>query len=184
MPKMPEPAEAPPKGWIVLFRSDDPSLWNTDSPGENFALPVSRAPRASRFLRLKRMDTGEALIIAISLAGLTAPLNSFPAEGCVWNGAPSTELAGRLVGKGVRMLGIAEGPATRITFQVDTFVVALSRDLRCCRGSGFAAKFSTKPKAVEQQFYSWKGQPIAKTGFEIAVTADELTEQEKPLLVK
>jgi hypothetical protein len=41
-----------PQGWTVLFRSDDPGIWNTFSPGPNFAMPVgarhlgiARAPR-------------------------------------------------------------------------------------------------------------------------------------------
>ena len=43
---------------------------------------------------------------------------------------------------------------------------------------------SKKLKADNPQFYTWKGQAIGKTAFEIAVTADELTDQEKALLVK
>jgi hypothetical protein len=184
MAKMPEPAEPAPKGWVVLFRSDDPSVWNTESAGENFAIPIARAPRAARFLRLTRRDTGEALIVASSYDELASPVKSFPAEGSVWNGAPPSPVEGKLIGKNVRVLGIAEGPATRLPGPADMLIVAFSRDLRCCRGSGFAAKMSNKLKPVDQQFYCWKGQPIAKTAFEIAVTADPLTDAEKALLVK
>jgi len=181
----PDDAAGPaPKGWIVLFRADDPNLWNTSSARENFALPTWRAPRDVRFLRLKRMDTGEALIIPTSRAGLTATTERFPTEGSFWNGGPATDIAGRLIGKGVRMLGIAEGAPVRFPSPADLLVVACSRELRCSRGSGFAAQLSRKLKPVEQQFYTWKGQQIAKTAFEIGVTADALTDQEKALLVK
>ena len=55
----------PPADWMVLFRSDDPSVWNTDSPGDKFAIPMRRVPRGIRFLRLKRME-----LLVLGVGGL------------------------------------------------------------------------------------------------------------------
>src|SRR5206468_940802 len=52
--------------WTILFRSDDPGYWDTPGNAANYAIPLFRAPAGTRFLRLKRMDTGEAIIVAVA----------------------------------------------------------------------------------------------------------------------
>ena len=87
------------KGWMVLFRSADPSVWNTDTPDETrFAIPVARADSKIRFLRLKRMDTGEMLIIPISRANLAEAPKSMGDHGFVWNGLANDAFGGRHLG--------------------------------------------------------------------------------------
>jgi hypothetical protein len=77
-----------PKGWVVLFRSADPSVWNTDNPEPSkFAIPIARAPRNLNYLRLKRMDTGEIQIIAIRHADLAQTQKASPGQDFIWNGA-------------------------------------------------------------------------------------------------
>jgi serine/threonine protein kinase len=94
-----------PGGWVVLFRSADPSVWNTDSPDDRrFAVPVARAPRDVRYLRLKRTDTGEALIVPITRARLTQQPGSL-GEQFGWDGSAAEAFR-------ARHLGIAQGPAT------------------------------------------------------------------------
>src|SRR6516165_4974470 len=51
--------EAKAAKWTLLFRSDDPSVWNTHSKGEKVAYPLSWAPAKLRYLRLRRMDTND-----------------------------------------------------------------------------------------------------------------------------
>ncbi|QEL16266.1 serine/threonine protein kinase [Limnoglobus roseus] len=95
-----------PKEWLVLFRSDDPTVWNHDSPDERrFAIPVTRAPRDIRYLRLKRMDTGDALIIPVSRDGLSESPTKMDRE-YTWNGAANELFK-------ARHLGIAQGRAFR-----------------------------------------------------------------------
>ncbi len=52
--------------WTVLFRSDDPRVWDTDSKGEKFAIPLKKAPTVIHYLRLRRMDTGQFLIVGMT----------------------------------------------------------------------------------------------------------------------
>jgi hypothetical protein len=159
--------------WTVLFRGDDPSRWNTDSPDEkNFAIPVSGAEAAVRFLRLTRMDTGEALIIPIARERLDREPKPFPDEGFAWNG--SARLA-----YGARPLGIAQAPRHRFPAQTGLFVVA-SEGLDVFTGSGFGGKYQIN----DRQYHGWKGEAIAPTAFEIAVTCDALTADEETRLLK
>src|SRR5262249_62426310 len=45
-------------------------------------------------------------------------------------------------------------------------------------GSGFGHKINVD----DRQYFSWRGKEIPKTGFEIAVSAEPLTEEEKRLV--
>ena len=104
----PEPKNQSKKAaWQVLFRADDPSLWNTRSDDEaRFAIPVSEAGDNIRFLRLKRMDTGESLIVPVTRTELTEMPRRSDRGGAAWNGSASDVYGGR-------HLGIAEGRSLR-----------------------------------------------------------------------
>jgi serine/threonine protein kinase len=103
----PPPESKERNGWLVLFRSADPSVWNTDSPNPaKFAIPVAHAPRDIRYLRLTRMDTGEMQIIAVRHGDLAAAPRLTPDQDFVWNGAASEMWGGR-------HLGIAETRSLR-----------------------------------------------------------------------
>ena len=98
------PAPGSLTGWAVLFCSMDPSLWNTEkSSDNNLAIPTARAPRSIRYLRLKRMDTGEMLIMPITYSQLTQQPKSLGEQGFAWNGSASQSFGGR-------HLGIVQGP--------------------------------------------------------------------------
>ncbi len=86
--------------WMVLFRSADPSVWNTDSPDQaKFAIPVTRAPKSIRYLRLKRMDTGETQIISVRHADLAQAPQQIPDHpDFVWNGSANEAFGGRHLG--------------------------------------------------------------------------------------
>lgn len=108
----PPPESKTRKGWMVLFRSSDPSIWNTDSPDLNrFAIPVARAPKDVRYLRLKRMDTGEIQIVAVRHSELAQTPKQMPDnQDFVWNGAANPIHGGR-------HLGIAETRPLRGMFK-------------------------------------------------------------------
>lgn len=62
---------------MILFRGSDPAIWNTevgdsDTPGAAFARPVERAPEDMGFLRIRRLDTGDSMVAAITRADLVA----------------------------------------------------------------------------------------------------------------
>jgi hypothetical protein len=166
-PNAPDPNEGPaPAGWTVLFRSDDPSVWNTNSPGRNFAVPVRRAHSKIRYLRLRRMDTREQLIVPITHRQLTRDDRPESSPGHWWNGTASDQW-------GARHLGIVQVPAASGD---ERGLVALAHvDGGACSGSGFG----WKTHVDDRQYFCWQGKEIARTVFEVAVTADRLTEAEK-----
>src|SRR5262245_65565933 len=58
-----------PERWTILFRTDDPSLWDTDAKnaeGEQIAIPLKFAPASFRYVRLRRMDTWEEQILPLT----------------------------------------------------------------------------------------------------------------------
>jgi serine/threonine protein kinase len=106
---LPRPPRSPdaPAGWVVLFRSLDPSVWNTDSPEEKrFALPVTKAHPDIRYLKLTRLDTGEAQIVPIRHADLTQHPGNLRENEFGWEGSAQDIF-------GARHLGIARGPIVR-----------------------------------------------------------------------
>jgi hypothetical protein len=170
-PPPPKPNEGPvPKGWVVLFRSADPSVWNTDSKqAASYARPVEEAHSQIRYLRLKRMDTGEALIVRITSDKLLEDTRPDPARGFWWHGVPGKRW-------GAHHLGVVQIPPkpdddrNAISVTNDDFVAYY--------GSGFGHKYGVN----DRQCYSWLGKEIPKTMFEIAVKCGPLTEAEKRLL--
>jgi hypothetical protein len=169
LPREPGATKLPPQNWTVLFRSDDPAVWNTESPGAKFAVPARRAHPAIRFLRLKRMDTGAMLIVPITYKQLTREDKSEPAKGYWWNGTARD-------GWGGRHLGLAQTPPA-LKGPKGPIGVANNGE---ATGSGFGHKLYVNDK----QYYCWQGQEIPKTVFEIAVTAQPLTQEERRWLMK
>ena len=163
-PNAPEPNQGPPpKGWAILFRSDDPAVWNAERAEPNFAVPVRRAHASIRYLRLKRIDTGEFLIQPIAHKQLAVEDRPNPNEGFWWNGTGSE-------GWGARHLGLIQVPPVGTT---QAGVVGMGGDT-LFTGSGFGHALAVNDK----QRYCWMGREIARTTFEIAVTADSLTTEE------
>ncbi|HZZ79456.1 MAG TPA: hypothetical protein VFE62_13110 [Gemmataceae bacterium] len=78
-------------------------MWDTDSADpKRLAIAVARAPKDTRFLRLKRMDTVEMQIIGVRHADLMQPPRQLPKDQeFTWNGSGNDIF-------GVRHLGIAE----------------------------------------------------------------------------
>jgi hypothetical protein len=164
--------EPVPQGWTGLFRSDDPSLWNTFSSGDNFAMPAGRAHSKVRYLRLKRMDTGDQLIFPITRDDLAREPKQKPDRGVAWNGSAKLQYR-------ARHLGIARAPRFHWP-NLDGVLSVVDEGLDAFSGSGF----SHKCNVGDRQCYSWQGKEIPRTVFEIAVTADPLTREERGWLVK
>jgi serine/threonine protein kinase len=161
-----------PEHWTVLFRSDDPAVWDTDSPGENFAVPLRRAPADIHYVRLRGTDTGEALILPLTRGQLNKGNMPTPQEGCWWNGTAKDDY-------GARHLGIAQ--AGRLKWpNLDGVVSVMDDGWDAFRGSGFGHLCMRNQTG---QHYCWRGKEIPRTVFEIAVTAERLTEEEKRFLV-
>ena len=166
LPRESSKEEPAPRGWMVLFRSDDPSVWNKDSTGDKFALPVRRAHGGIRYLRLKRMDTGEFLIVPLAARQLAIDGKPESGDGWWWNGTGQH-------GWGGHHLGLCQVPPVPTEHKG---VIGISG---WATGSGFGHKLYVD----DRQYYCWQGREIPKTVFEIAVTADALTEEERRRLM-
>jgi predicted Zn finger-like uncharacterized protein len=159
--------------WTVLFRSDDPTVWDTDSKGEKFAIPLKKAPTAIHYLRLRRMDTGQFLIVAMTRNLLHKATQPDGARDSGWNGTCKDEW-------GARHLGIAQG--LRRKFPMENGRICILNDgWDGWFGSGFGHKAFRDNTG---QYYSWEGFEIPKTVFEIAVTAEPLTAEEQRRLIQ
>jgi hypothetical protein len=156
--------------WFVLFRSKNPDVWNTSTQSDiDFALPLRNTPKGIEHLRLRRMDTGDAIIIPLSRNRLA---KADPVGRQVrWNGEGKNEHGGY-------HLGIAEG--TPVKFMEGKGTIAVLMDGWTANpGSGFGHAHHVDDAG---QRYSWLGKEIKATVFEVAVTAAEQTDVEKKLL--
>ena len=165
-------AKAAAAKWTLLFRSDDPSVWNTHSKGEKVAYPLSWAPAKLRYLRLRRMDTNDVLIIALTRDQLQNGKPPNPEAGVWWNGTAKDEWKGR-------HLGIVEAPRYKFPVPKDMIAV-MSEGWDAFSGSGFCGKCQFN----DRQYYCWQTREIPRTVFEVAVTADSLSDEETRWLLR
>jgi hypothetical protein len=127
--------------------------------------------RGTKYLRLRRMDTGEAIIIPMTRERVWRV--DEPGPRVRWNGEGKNEHGGY-------HLGIAEGPVARFTEGRGTIGVLMD-GWDANPGSGFGHAHHIENGG---QRYSWLGKEIPATAFEIAVTTEELIEKEKAWLRK
>jgi hypothetical protein len=159
-----------PARWTILFRADNPALWNTRAKGK--AIPLTQAPAKVRYLRLRRMDTGEALILPITRELLWNGTPKTPDVGHWWNGTAKLDWKGR-------HLGIAQAP--RHKFPAPHGMIAvMTENWDAWTGSGFGNKAFVN----DGQYYCWRGTEIPRTAFEIAVSEGPLSKAERRSLVR
>ena len=141
---------------LVLFRSSDPSIWNTTpqkvQPGSRSILRIARRePAISGF----RTVPGKSVIIPLE-ANEIGKENSNANRSFWWNGSNENAWGGR-------HLGIVNSSDTRSG-------VDLVGGNKVMRGWGFGHKNFHD----DRQYYSWNGEEISQTVFEIAVKAGPL----------
>jgi hypothetical protein len=163
--------------WTVLFRGSDSKLWNTaagdPAAQDGYSTVVAdAAPQTVRYLRLKRMDTGAMVIIAIDHHQILKKRVEVDDE-LIWCGGD------RISGANNRLVGISRKSWTTATTQDSLIARAPKQTNAGFRGWGFG-----KPAGDDlKQTYSWDGATIGKTVFEIAVTPDDLNNDEKTHLL-
>src|SRR4051794_18138212 len=96
--------------WTILFRADDPLIWNTDAGGDaaaanGYAITLDKTPQDVRYLRIKRMDTGDAVIIPAT-RDIVIRKGNLGGE-YYWNGATDPVTGD---GKTNRVIGLAYRP--------------------------------------------------------------------------
>jgi hypothetical protein len=160
--------------WTVLFRSSDSKIWDTSageiSDSDGYAIPPASGPLKISYLRLKRMDTGDAVIIAIPRHSLLR--NVALDDEFFWTGWVRMAGGKHLLGVS-RKSWVTAGPNDNLVSR-DTSQTSIGY-----RGWGFSKALNSD----DRQTYSWAGKPIDKTVFEIAVSNDVLDSDEKSELL-
>ena len=164
----PSPAALGLPRWVVLFRSDDPSIWNQShgrpSDRNGFAAVVdTAAPDETHYLRIRRTSGSggatDAAIIPIEKADLTEKTSTWC--GSDWYGFRGFHLG-------------VKNPAWN---RLEKGLTDIDGH---CQGWGFG---NTMWDYDRGQGYDWGGQKVDRCVMEIAVTAGELTEAERRQLV-
>lgn len=157
-----------PTDWIVVFRSEDPKIWNDDiDKGPNhYARALDLLPDTINHLKLTNMQTKDFVVLEITKQRLNQVTDENGRYG--WEGRNHFHY-------NVYHLGIFN----RIWPFTDGDVIITRHGT--ARGWGFG----DLPKGGSvTQGYSWAGKPIPKTVFEIAVKAGSLTDAESKKLLK
>ena len=163
------PATAPVpagKGWTILLRSDDPAHWNsTVREGGAYAVPIEQAPKGMKYLRI-RDPQGDFRIIPLTFADLGKKVLR---ERYGWEGRNYEKSR-------ARHLGIVDTTLPRAKTG--------SIDVTQHPGAGYTGYgFGNRVNKDDVQGYVWAGKPVERMVLEIAVTAEELTEEEKGKLL-
>ena len=150
------------KKWVVIFRSSNSRHWNEDvNDTDHFAVKLSNAPPKIRYLRMRRVDTEDMVIIPLASASLGAT-----AEGQFWkwNGVLTQAVNAHQFGIGIKGKEGAPGVAW-IT--------------NAGRGYGFAHVHTDGGPT-----WAWAGERTEKITIEISVTTGSLAAKERARLLK
>lgn len=154
-------------GWTILFMADDPLAWNFPIRSKYcYAVPLTAAPERFRYLRMRRMDTKEQVIIATS---------RFKSD--VWPSKTIWFRGDKPINRGGCALGIIDVRRGADRNRVPIIDVTPNGDLA---GWGFGV-WET---GASRQGYVWDGRSIDPTAFEISVTNRELKADERKHLVE
>jgi hypothetical protein len=161
--------------WTVLFRSDNPTVWGKNAKnrqGQQIAIPLRFAPDNMRYLRLRRMDTGEAQILPMTVEQLENGKPGGKEDAFWWNGSA-------VHGWGGFHLGIVQAPRYKWPNLPKHLMIVMNEGWDAFTGSGFGHKAGVN----DNQSFCWRGKEIRRTVFEIAVSAGPLSPAEKRNLV-
>ena len=159
-------------GWIVIFRSSDPSIWNTDvnNSKDDFAISLSKVPDGIQYLRMRAVGQQAQVIIPIEKAKLDS---TYEHENYGWNGTNKREY-------NANHLGIYRLPIlNRASGEICIFRPGSGGD---AWGKGYG--FGHRAWLDDRQGYTWNGVEISQTVFEIAVKVEPLTRREQPDLLQ
>ena len=160
-------------GWMVVFRSADPSIWNSNvnRGKDDFAISLSVVPDDIRYLRMRAAGQRPEAILPMEKTKLAIRSDNGRFG---WNGTACRAWGGRHLG--IYSLGFARRCA-----RGDVSVKpAVARELNAdAKGFGFGHLIF-----VNTQGYTWNGVVMPTTVFEIAVKSAALTRKERNELLK
>ncbi|MFV1995911.1 MAG: hypothetical protein ACC661_10785 [Verrucomicrobiales bacterium] len=146
---------------LVFFQSACPEIWNknaVDGKG-GFAFHVCRIPEKIQFLKMRRMDNGDAVIIPMTRDDLLRDPGKEPSFG--WNGGNEHFFGGY-------HLGISD-PAASKEIEI----------MYGCGGWGFGHPVDSN----NTQAFAWNGEALSRTSFEFTAIARDLTDEERDSLL-
>jgi hypothetical protein len=155
-------------GWRVIFRASSPALWNTAVDSEEaYAVPLAEVPESVKFLRLRRTDSDQHVILPIGKTLL--------AEG----GAISQRLLWRneIDRDGVQFLGAANS-ALMVSTAGQPYIGNEGR--ASYAGWGFGGLWQNPTG----RSVSWAGMPLTDVEIEIAIKSEDLSPEEAKALLR
>jgi len=154
-------------GWTILFRSSNPLLWNVAvQNSDSYAVPIDRAPAGVRYLRMKRCDSNDFVIINLARDELGEIANK---GAYVWQGEKFLMWKACRLGIGLPQHVVKHGDIC--TGKIGDRIL-----------SGFG--FGHKSGVDDTQHWAWAGKEVDATVFEIAVAARDLKPDEQKKLLK
>jgi hypothetical protein len=153
--------------WLVVFRSADPKIWNTDSSqsAQNYAVSLASVPATVKYLRIKRAN-GAFVIIPIT----KAMLDNYSRTGRYgFQGSKPSRYSATL-------LGIVDASADVRGKAGQVAVVEAAETLS---GWGFGVVVNGGSLAT-----CWAGKPMPAEPLEIAVLSRSLSADERKLLLE
>jgi hypothetical protein len=159
-----------PSGWTVIFRSSDPSIWNTDvrKNANHLATKLDKAPDKTRYLRLTDCANSAYVIVEMIKDNIGKRIEE---NGYGWNGTAVLDWKGY-------HLGVYDVNMTAAT--PGDICIHVPGILQGLRGWGFGNRF----RIDDRTGHSWAGKAITPVVFEIAVKTTELTPEEARHLLK
>ena len=154
--------------WVVIFRSEDSAVWNTNrSTGTlSYALPLGKIGGPVRYLRMTRMDTGQFVIIPMKAMWLDRTQSVTKTHG--WQGQKHPVTGG----------GYRWGIYSRNLRSTSSRTVNITYSYQ---GWGFGYNRRARTKAAVR---TWGGRALDKTTFKIDVTNGDLTPAEAKCLLE
>jgi len=171
--------------WKVLFRSDEPSIWNTDASAreDRFAMRLSKHQERVVYVRLTDTGSKQSVILKVKVNSAVALARDLKLGKYVWLGTcrceQRTDPSGRTVLN--YLLGIANKDWT-IEYKKGVLLMSLPNVEETSRGYG-GWGFAKNALVYSYQAYAWAGRGIPKTVFEIAVTGADLTAGDRQCLL-
>ncbi|MEQ8785487.1 MAG: LamG domain-containing protein [Pirellulaceae bacterium] len=155
-------------GWRVIFRGGSPALWNTKVDNEQaFAVPLDEVADTIKFLRLRRTDTGQLVILPITKELLAS--GGLLSQNLMWT--TSTDSGG------VPFLGAAAG-GLPVSTAGQPYLG--TKDKSAFGGWGFGGLWQD----AAGRSFSWAGQLVTDAELEISVKSEALSVDEAKLLIR
>jgi len=157
-----EPEVLVEKGWTILFRSADPTHWNTAvREADAYAVPLEKAPADMAYLRMRNAD-GDYVIIPLKRDELQKHVGRHTYG---WEGRNIAMHKAHHLGIYVKSM------PRKAKGSIDVSQVT--------NASWTGYGFGNRVRMDDRQGYAWEGKPAGHSVFEIAVTAGPLTEEER-----